>query len=51
MTAKCRLKNLLKKLQSKGIDGMLVTDHDTYNGYLPLEEYDQREKIQRFCLY
>ena len=31
--SKVPIEEFIKKLQSKGIDGMLVTDHDTYNGY------------------
>ena len=30
--SKVPIEEFIKKLQSKGIDGMLVTDHDTYNG-------------------
>ena len=31
--SKVPIEEFIKKLQSKGIGGMLVTDHDTYNGY------------------
>ena len=29
--SKVPIEEFIKKLQSKGIGGMLVTDHDTYN--------------------
>ena len=31
--SKVSLEKYILKLKEKGIDGMLVTDHDTYNGY------------------
>lgn len=31
--SKVSLDSYIRKLKEKGIDGMLVTDHDTYNGY------------------
>ena len=31
--SKVSVDSFIRKLKEKGIDGMLVTDHDTYNGY------------------
>ena len=31
--SKVSLEDYIRKLKERGLDGMLITDHDTYNGY------------------
>lgn len=40
--AKISIENYIKKLIEKGFDGMLVTDHNSYNGYRKFEEIRHR---------
>ena len=48
--SKVPIEEFIKKLQSKGIDGMLVTDHDTYNGYRHWKNTIKGKKYKDFVV-
>ena len=43
--SKVGLEEYIDKLIDHGYDGMVVTDHDTYNGYRYWKERTEREEI------
>lgn len=48
--SKVSLESYIEKLKEKGIDGMLVTDHDTYNGYRRWKESIKEKKYEDFVV-
>lgn len=48
--SKVAMEDFICKLKEKGIDGMLVTDHDTYNGYRYWKEHIKGKKHQDFVV-
>lgn len=48
--SKVAVEEFIKKLQSKGIGGMLVTDHDTYNGYRHWKNMIKGRKYKDFVV-
>lgn len=48
--SKVSIEEFILKLKEKGIDGMLVTDHDTYNGYRYWKESIKGKKHEDFVV-
>lgn len=48
--SKVAIEDFISRLEEKGIDGMLVTDHDTYNGYRYWKENIKGKKHQDFVV-
>lgn len=48
--SKVAIEEYILKLKSMGIDGMLVTDHDTYNGYRHWKETIKGKKYEDFVV-
>lgn len=48
--SKIPIEQYITRLKEKGIDGMMVTDHDTYNGYRYWKENIKDKKYQDFVV-
>lgn len=48
--SKVSIEEYITRLREKGIDGMLVTDHDTYNGYRYWKKYLKGKKYKDFVV-
>lgn len=48
--SKVSIESYMLKLKEKGIDGMLVTDHDTYNGYRYWKDNIKGDKLTDFVV-
>lgn len=48
--SKIPIEEYITKLKEKGIDGMLVTDHDTYNGYRYWKRFIKGKEHQDFVV-
>lgn len=48
--SKVSVESYIQKLKEKGIDGMVVTDHDTYNGYRHWKEHLKGKKHEDFVV-
>ena len=44
------IEEYIRRLQEKGIDGMLVTDHDTYNGFRYWKNHIKGKKYRDFVV-
>lgn len=44
--AKINIENYIRKLISKGCDGMLVTDHNSYDGYRQFKKIAQSMNLK-----
>ena len=48
--SKVSIEDFILRLKEKGLDGMLVTDHDTYNGYRYWKETIKGKKYEDFVV-
>lgn len=48
--AKVKIENYINKLISNGCNGMLVTDHNSYNGYRKFKEIANRMNLKEFTV-
>ena len=49
MDGKVPIEDFIGELIRKGFDGMLVSDHNSYNGYRKWKRTIKDKEIQRFC--
>ena len=49
--SKIGVEEYIRILKEKGYDGMLITDHDTYNGYRYWKEHLKGKKYKDFVVF